>query len=279
MKKRSIPSSLAPVLEELELERPTIVTKEMLGQLVQRAGLRHDPDEVATRLQTHGWLLTLRTWDSWEFAPASRTGPIGSGDPFIELRATLLRRPTFPVVVAYDSAVWLHKLSQRMPNKHVLAIPSGESVPHALRIFRVTRRWGSLGSIKIKDLPVWQIETLIVMIGAQPLSFRDWPNMKEWLNQAFGRLNQELLLAELDGRPRSTWMRTGYLLETGGAVPIAEHLRRLAPRGRGPFYLGRRQVKSQYNKRWEVVDSLLRGRAPTDGKAVARRREKGTGPT
>ena len=257
MSTRSIPASLASVLEQLELERPTIVTKDLLRDLVERTGLAYDPGEVASRLQRHGWLLSLRTRGAWEFAPASRAGAIGSGDPFIELRAMLSMRPKLAVKVAYDSAVWLHKLSQRMPNKHVLAIHTGLSVPHALRSFRITRRWGKLDSIVIQELPVWRTETLVVLIGAQPLSFRDWPNMNEWLSQASDRLDRDLLMRELEGRPRSTWMRTGYILEKGGGDAIAETLRVEAPSGRGPFYLGRRDAKGRYDKRWEVVDSLL----------------------
>ncbi|MGH7572983.1 MAG: type IV toxin-antitoxin system AbiEi family antitoxin [Gemmatimonadota bacterium] len=159
--------------------------------------------------------------------------------------------------MAYDSAAWLHKLSQRAPNRHVLAIPSGESLPHALRAFRVTRQWGSLDSIKIQGLPVWRMETLMVLIGAQPQSFRDWPNIGEWLSEACDRLEPELLLLELEGRPRSTWMRTGYILETGGGAAIADRLRELAPPGRGPFYLGSRDKGGRYDRRWEIMDSLL----------------------
>lgn len=273
---RSIPASLAPILEELELERPTIVTKDLLRELTQRAGLDYDPGEVASRLQIHGWLLSLRTRGAWEFAPASRAGPIGSGDPFIELRAALSRRPGLSAMVAYDSAVWLHKLSQRAPNRHVVAIPMSQSVPHALRIFRVTRRSGKLDSVTIHGLPVWRVETLVVLIGAQPLSFRDWPNMNEWLSQVSSRLNRELLMRELAGRHRSTWMRTGYMLEMGGGAAIAELLRLKAPPGQGPFYLGRRNAKGRYDKRWEVMDSLLYAQAAGVENA-SRRGHSGTG--
>ncbi|MGH7556889.1 MAG: type IV toxin-antitoxin system AbiEi family antitoxin [Gemmatimonadota bacterium] len=277
MTTRSIPASLASVLEELELERPAIVTKETLGRLIERAGLEQDPGQVASRLQSQGWLLTLRTRGAWEFAPASRAGPIGSGDPFIELKATLSRRPGLPVAVAYDSAAWLHRLSQRVPTRHVLAIPSGENVPHALRMYRVTRQWGRLDFIEIQSLPVWRMETLITLIGAQPQSFRDWPNIGKWLSEACDRLEPRLLLSELERRPRSTWMRTGYILEAGGGIAIADHLRTLAPPGRGPFYLGSRDGSGRYDKKWEVMDSLLRFRRTREVKVNSGQRQRRTG--
>jgi hypothetical protein len=257
MTKRSIPASLAPILEQLELERPTLVTKDLLRVFVERTGLAYEAGEIARRLQQHGWLLSLRTRGVWEFAPASRTGAIGSGDPFIELRATLLKRSNLAVRVAYDSATWLHKFSLRMPRKHVLAIRKDLAIPHALRGFRITRRWANLAPVLIQGLPVWRVESLLVLIGVQPSSFRDWPNMSEWLGRACERLERGLVIHELEGRPRSAWMRTGYVLAHGGADGIADAVRVNAPPGRGPFYLGKRDAEGRYDRHWEVVDSLL----------------------
>lgn len=257
---RNIPSSVAAVLQELELEQHTVVTKKQLAKLTARAGVALAVSDVAERLQRHGWLLPLRTREAWEFAPAARAGPIGSGDPFVELRATLLRRPGFPVAVAYESAAWLHQLASRAPRRHALAVSPAESVPHALRDFRVTRMWAKVAAETINDVPVWGTETLVVLIGARPLAFRDWPNIGEWLAAAAEQLEPRLLLHELDGRPRSAWMRTGYLLETARRHELAEQIRDLAPLGSGPFYLGSRHESGRYDRRWEVHDSTLRYR-------------------
>lgn len=107
MTARSVPSSLAPIIEELELRQPKLVTKAYIEALMEERGMNLRPEDVTHRLQMQGWLLSLKTKNAWEFAPASRAGKIGSGDPFIELRATLHHRPDLPVAVAYESAAWI----------------------------------------------------------------------------------------------------------------------------------------------------------------------------
>jgi len=264
MTSRSAPSSVAPVLSELELENPRIVTRQILAESVNRAGVKLPVEVVAERLQRHGWLLRLRTRGAWEFAPGSRAGAFGSGDPFIELRATLARRPDFLAAVAYESAVWLHNLSDRSPTRHVLSIPKSESVPHSLRDFRVTRIQPVLDLVEIRDLPVWSLESLIVLIGARPNSFGDWPNLDSWFASAARKADPNAILSELAHRSRAAWMRTGYLLEWAGNHDLANRIRNAAAVGSGPFYLGARDRPGRYSSKWQVMDSLL-GPALSEG--------------
>lgn len=257
MTSRSAPSSVAPVLSELELENPQIVTRQLLAKSADRAGVKLPVEVVAERLQRHGWLLPLRTRGAWEFAPGSRAGAFSSGDPFIELRATLARRPDFPAAAAYESAAWLQNLSDRSPERHVLSIPKSESVPHSLRDFRVTRIQPALGLVEIRGLPVWSLESLIVLIGARPTSFGDWPNLDSWFGGAAQRGDSEAIFSELAHRSRAAWMRTGYLLERSGNDRLAGRILDAAPPGSGPFYLGARGRPGRYSSKWQVMDSLL----------------------
>ncbi len=255
---RSVPATLAPVVEELELRQPKVVTREMLRSILSRRGVALSAREAAHRLQRHGWLLSLRTRGAWEFAPASRAGPIGSGDRFIELRATLVRRPRLQVAVAYESAVWLHGLARRVPAKDVLAVPRGVKSPQALEGYRITRNWGRLSTVLIDNLPAWRIETLLVLIAAHPTSYRGWPTINDWLDEAVRRADEALILEELDGCPGATWARVGYVLETAGRREIADRIHGLrGSRGAGPFYLGPRKSPGIYNGRWNIRDSLL----------------------
>lgn len=254
---RHIPTRLAPVLEELELEQPQIVTKEYLADILSRTDVTMSTAEVAERLQRQGWLLSLRTRGAWEFAPASRSGSIGAGDPFIEFRATLARRSDFRAAVAYDSAAWMNNLSRRPPIRHVIAINPDYNTPHALRDLRITRNWAELDPVKIDNLPVWRIESLIVLMCTYPNAYRDWPNTGSWLGEGVEQLDAKSVLQELEGRPRATWARTGYLLETACDHSLGARIYQLMPAGRGPVYFGKRTAPAQYNKRWQVVDSLL----------------------
>ena len=136
MTARSVPRSLAPIIEELELRQPKLVTKAYLENLIAQRNLELRPEDVSHRLQKQGWLLSLDTKDAWEFAPASRAGKIGSGDPFIELRATLHHRPDLQVAVAYESAAWLNGFTRRPAERDVLSIPSHIDPPPALKGFQ-----------------------------------------------------------------------------------------------------------------------------------------------
>ena len=258
MTARSVPKSLAAVVEELELRRPTLVTKEFLGEILSEHRIGLNPSDVAHRLQKHGWLLSLRTKDAWEFAPAARAGRIGSGDPLIELRATLHHRPDLPTAVAYESAAWLHNLVRRPPEREVIAIKPGVRPTPALKVFRITRMWGQLPLIEENGLPVWGVETLIVLMGERPMAFRAWPTVMEWLPDAVSRVDKALLFNELQGRKLPTWARVGYLFELGGGEEVGESIQpKVMTSRRGPFYLGRRIASGKYNKRWDVIDSIL----------------------
>ncbi|MEA1978738.1 MAG: type IV toxin-antitoxin system AbiEi family antitoxin [Chloroflexota bacterium] len=258
MTARSVPSSLAPIIEELELRQPKLVTKAYLVDIIEDRGLNLNPDDVSHRLQQQGWLLSLKTKDAWEFAPASRAGKIGSGDPFMELRATLYHRKELQVAVAYESAAWLHGFSRHPPEKDVISLPSEIDPPPALKGFRITHIQGQSDPVQIDQLPIWSVETLIVLMGDRPMSYRAWPTVMEWLGEATSRADYGLILKELSGRGTATWARTGYILEAGGRDDFGEKIRQqLDPSRKGPFYLGPRNSPGKVDKRWDVRDSIL----------------------
>src|ERR1035437_6125238 len=76
---RTIPSSLAPVLEQLELYQADLVTTARLDELVRTAGIRTATRTVATRLRERGWLLPTGQRGVWEFAPAAVAGAYRRG--------------------------------------------------------------------------------------------------------------------------------------------------------------------------------------------------------
>jgi predicted transcriptional regulator of viral defense system len=254
---RSIPPRLAPIVECLELVQPHIVTLADIKAHLHELGMTTDPAVVAGDLQKNGWLLALRTRGSWEFAPGARAGAINSGDPFIELRATLQRRP-LPVALAYDSAAWLHGLSARQPEKHVLATrPSQRKLPAALNDFRITRIWGALDVQEKGELPIWRIETLLAKMAIVPHYYRDWPNVMEWLKEAFERTEAGNLERELDSASDPAWIRLAYLAERATLRNLARDLMRNVQHDKGPVYLGRNRSRGHYVREYDIIDSLL----------------------
>jgi hypothetical protein len=253
---RSIPSRLSAIVQHLELFQPKILTLEELGAYLNELGLQDDPAKVAHSLQRTGWLLPLRTKGRWEFAPGARAGALPSGDPFLELRATLQRRD-LPVALAYDSAAWLQGLSTRQPGKHVLAThPSQKKLPSALSDFRVTRTWGVLEPEYKDKLPVWRVPTLLAKMAVEPTYYRDWPNVMEWLEEAFIRADAADLEAEIAAAPDTARTRLAYLADRANSPHLARELMRRA-HPHGVTYLGRDRTRGRFIHDYNLVDSLL----------------------
>lgn len=66
---RPVPARPAPVLEELELRQPVVVTRSLLTEILAQTQVSLPPEATAERLVRLGWLLPLRTRGAWEFAP------------------------------------------------------------------------------------------------------------------------------------------------------------------------------------------------------------------
>jgi hypothetical protein len=255
MTMRTIPLGLAPLVQTLELEQPRVVTGAQLARWADEVGVRWPIDLVVRRLRERGWLLDLVTKGVWEFAPGSRAGALGSGDPLIELRATLARVPSAPFVVAAESAAYLLGFAPRRPDPDVIGAPESVRPPKALRALRMVR-WRPAGDPVIRDgLPTWAPPTLLAFMGTRPSRYQDWMNVGEWLRSAAGQVAVPDLARELEHRSRSAWARTAYLLGVGAAEEAARALLSQAPPGRGPYYLGDRNG-GRYSNPFEVVDSI-----------------------
>lgn len=255
MTARASTRSLSRLLEVLELEQPRVVTRHDLEDWAREADVRWPTNVVLQRLREHGWLLDLKTRGVWEFAPAARAGAYGAGDPLIELRATLARRPAAPFAVAAESAAYLLGYASRRPAREVVSAPVGVTVPPALRDYRAVRWTAKTPLAERESLPVWGPSTLIAFMAARPSLYRDWPNAGEWLGMAAAVVGVDALRDELKGRSRSAWARAAYLLDLGGRSDLATQVLEDAPGGHGPYYLGPRHRSGRHSKAFDVVDS------------------------
>lgn len=252
---RNASATLAPLLERLELEQPRVVSRNDLELWSREAGIEWPIRVVYQRLRQKGWLLDLKTRGVWEFAPAARAGAYGSGDPLIELRATLHKDPTAPFSVGAESAAYLLGYAGRRPAVEVIAVPPTVRVPPALRDYRLAR-WNAHDTPQSRDgLPVWSASTLLAFMAARPAAYHDWPNVGEWLRAAAADASEDSLKSELAERPRSAWARAAYLLARAGRRDAAEALIAAAPPGRGPYYLGDRSRPGNRDPVFDVVDS------------------------
>ncbi|PZS11764.1 MAG: hypothetical protein DLM55_00835 [Acidimicrobiales bacterium] len=255
---RVIPPSLAPVLTELELVRPPVVTASWLDQAAQRLGVPITGQHLAARLRKLGWLLPLRVRGVWEFAPADRAGPLAGGDGFIELRAALVARPDLRVGVGYESAAFLRGLATRQPKSEVIVADEGTSRLQALSDFRrvdVTLPESAYG--ELLRLRVQTPTGILAAISIRPDGFGDWPGLGEWLRDVAARVETRQMIEALAGRAPASWARASYLLHKGGAVDAACSIAEQSPTGSGPFYLGPRRAGGHYDRSTDVVDTVV----------------------
>lgn len=251
---RTLPRTLAVLVEALELSQPKTVTIAELTELAAANGVRTDPKVVASRLRGHGWLLPTGTQGVWEFAPGAHAGPIGHGDPTVALRAALERTPGLDAALALGTAAWAHGLADRLPSKLDIAVPKGRHVPAGLaHTTRVTRFTSNLDPVSLKGVPTHRTETVLVHLATHPTAVRSWASVREWLPEAAAEADPGALWNELAHRPATVSVRLGYLLERL-RPDISTVLR---PEVGGTVWFGPRGTLRRHSARWQVADTLL----------------------
>ncbi len=251
---RTLPRSLAPVVERLELDQPEFITLEELAAIAHENGLRTAPALIAHRLRERGWLLSTGLRGVWEFAPGSSAGPFSKGGPLLPLQAALALEPELDVAVALSSAAWAFGLSDRAPETLELAIPPGIYPPAGLaRQTRICRFRGTLRPETLRGVPVQRAETTLIHMAARPNQVRSWGGVREWIGDLVAEARERDIHAELHGRPRSVRARLAYLLQ--GLWPaLATQLR---DDNVAKIWFGPRRNLRRHSEQWHIADTVL----------------------
>ena len=109
---------------------------------------------------------------------------------------------------------------------------------------RATSRYAS-SSLEVRSMPM------------RPAAQGNWGNADDWLPNTFRAAAAEDLLREAAGRRISTLARLGNLAEWAGRNDIAEKIETQLPSRLPVTFLGPRDRRAQWNKRWHVYNSLL----------------------
>ncbi|MDT8370181.1 MAG: type IV toxin-antitoxin system AbiEi family antitoxin [Longimicrobiales bacterium] len=249
-----MPRWLSGVLSELELDRPTIVTGDIVAEIRERLGVKPATHRIVEELRRRGWLLDIGVPGAWEFAPAERAGAISSGDPFLPLRATLQTGPEIPVSVALGSALWLLNLSDRAPDRHEVALPKRTRVPVALkRAYRTVHHNARLKPLQIRDMPVHRAATVLIHLASRPTDVRSWGSVLGVLPDILAHASEEDIVSELRDRTDATRVRFAYLV-SGIAPDLVE---RLSIEPGGKVWFGPRGPLLRHDAHWQVADTIL----------------------
>jgi len=252
---RTIPSSMGGILEDLELEQPTLVTTEQLAQLVERHGLRTPTRIVAARLRERGWLLPTGQRGVWEFAPAATAGAYSRNDPLTPLRAFLARRPTARCALTFQAAAWAHGFADRVPTSIEIAAGTSELARQLPSHVSVSVFDPCLPYQELRGIQVLAVESVLVHMTAKPGAVRSWASALEWLPELANELSWQPLSLELTDRPAATRARTGYLLQ-GMRPDLATAIRELGPL-HGKTWFGPRGHLLRHDNTWQIADTSL----------------------
>jgi hypothetical protein len=248
---RTIPRSLAPVLEELELNADDLVTTARLDALVNAAGIRTPTRVVAARLRDRGWLLETGQRGVWEFAPAALAGPYSRGGPTRLLRSVLARRDV-TCGLTFHTAAWALGAANRSPVRVEVALANERdvrSMPDGLDVSVFAPR---LPYQTAKGVPVLDPASILAHMATAPTRVRSWSSAVEWLPDVAADAAVGDVLTELEGRPATVRARFGYLIQ-GLRPDVADAV--AAPTTKTWFGPRRRLVR--HDDRWQVADTLL----------------------
>ncbi|MCL1805221.1 MAG: type IV toxin-antitoxin system AbiEi family antitoxin [Clostridiales bacterium] len=252
---RTISNSIAGILQELELERPLLLTSEHLYNLKRKYHIASSVEVIAARLKEKGWLISTDRQGVWEFVPAEAAGTYSTNDPLLAFRAFHVKYPAVKCALTLHTAAWVYGDSDRAPSTvHV----SVEDYKHtrplkghvAVSVFRP-----KLMTQLISNVPILARESIIVQMSVKPSSVHYWASVAEWLPNFCSELSYDKVSEELLDRPIYASQRLGYLIQ-GTRPDIADELRKgIKPISNAWF--GDRKRSFRYDKRFMVADSLL----------------------
>ena len=248
---RSIPPSLAPVVEQLELEDARLVTTGHLADILDKAGVATQPRTVATRLRDRGWLLATGQRGVWEFAPGSLAGAHSRSGPTRLLQAVLAQRDV-TCALTFQAAAWAMGDADRVPSRlEVAAATSADAhlLPGGLDVSVFAPR---LDPMTAKGVPVLRPASVLVHMAAAPNRVRSWSSAAEWLPELAADAAPGDVLAELDGRPATVSARLGYLLQ-GLRPDIAQRIDPPATK----TWFGPRGRLVRHDNHWQIADTIL----------------------
>jgi predicted transcriptional regulator of viral defense system len=255
MTTRSIPPWVADVLQELELERPTLVTAEDLRNILMRTGNQNPDRLVAKALVDRGWLLPTGVAGVWEFARGELAGPHSTNEPFLTLLAAQARRSDLEAAAALESALWLHSLIDRAPKTHAIVTRTKVRPIAALRrAYRITRTDQPIETETLHGVPTTTVESTLIQMAARPTDVENWVSVLEALPELIATIDKPTIERQLSDLSHAVQARFAYLI-SGSDPEWADHLD--VPRRTVVWFGDRNKPHRRYSNRWNIVDTAL----------------------
>lgn len=251
---RTIPAGLSHILEELELERPELISAKEIGKIAERVDIRMPARVIASRLKERGWLLQTPQRGVWEFVPAEAAGAFSSLDPLLPIKAFVLANPSIDYALTFQTAAWALGLADRVPARIEVAFAKQSKVKIPDQIAATTYA-PKLKNRTAKGVNTLAPEAIIINMMLRPSMLRSWASIEEWLPDVAYEIDPHLVIEELEGRSDSVWARTGYLLQ-GMRPDVADAIQCVfTPRSKIRFGTTGKTIRN--DEQWMVADATL----------------------
>ena len=220
---RHIPQWVASAVAEFEMFGKEVVSvRDIAGALAVTPDSRRLKNAVHDLVRL-GWLRPLPTRGLYEYLPA-RGGPYPSGDPLLEARAVLTRRPDFRLAMIGTGAAFLRGFSERAPGGYAVAITREQGGSVALgSIYQLVKTTPSRidGIPKLRDVPVSDAAHLLADAALWPSACGDLRHADHWLRRALLDTTPDAASATANRVGHAGAARMAYIAARFEAVEIA----------------------------------------------------------
>ena len=252
---RTISNALAGILQELELERPLLVTRDVLSDLKTKYHVASSVEVVAARLKEKGWLLSTDIRGVWEFVPAEVAGIYSTNDPLLGFRAFHAKYPLVKCALTFQTAAWIYGDADRSPSDVCISVEDYRSA-------RLLKGHGCVSCFQpnlpchiISNVTVLARESVIIQMAVKPSSVPSWASVPEWLPGFCAELSPNEIVEELANRSPYVSQRLGYLIQSMRPDIADDIIRKTRPKSNAWF--GERKQSLRYDKRFMVADTYL----------------------
>lgn len=202
--------------------------KEVVSVQDIAAALAVTPDSRKLKNAVHdlvrlGWLRPLPTRGLYEYLPA-RGGPYPTGDPLLEARAVLTRRPDFRLAMIGTGAAFLRGFSERAPSSYAVAITreQGGSVALASVYQQFKTTAARIDGIpELRGVPVSDAAHLLADAALWPSACGDLRHADHWLRRALLHATPDAASAAANRIGHAGAARMAYIAARFEAVEIA----------------------------------------------------------
>ena len=170
-----------------------------------------------------GWLRPLPARGLYEYLPA-RGGPYPTGDPLLEARAVLTRRPDFRLAMIGTGAAFLRGFSERAPGVYAVATTREQGGSVALAsIYQLIKTVPARidGIPRLRDVPVSDAAHLLADAALWPSASGDLRHADHWLRRALLDTTPDAASATANRVGHAGAARMAYIATRFGATEVA----------------------------------------------------------